>query len=65
MPYPEQLSVILVPVPSLDAQQGFGALQAKARVIQQAQTAARRDLGQLMPAMLAEIFSESAEAEAA
>ena len=52
----EALDEIEVPVPSLDAQQWFDALQRKAFAAREAQSAASAELDQLMPAMLAEAF---------
>jgi type I restriction enzyme S subunit len=55
----DALDVIEVPVPSLDAQQWFDALQHKARSARQAQTSAAAELGHLVPALLAEAFGSS------
>lgn len=50
------LEAIKVPVPSLDAQLWFDSLQAKARAAKAAQAEATAHLGQLLPAMLNEVF---------
>ena len=51
-----ELPTITVPVPSLDGQQWFDALQQKARAARDAQTSAAAELDHLMPALLAEGF---------
>lgn len=53
----KSLEAILVPVPSLDAQQWFDALQAKAASASAAQQAASEELDHLLPAMLDRAFS--------
>jgi hypothetical protein len=53
----EELPNITVPVPSLDAQQWFDALQQKARAAREAQAAAAAELDHLVPALLAEAFA--------
>ena len=50
------LEAIAVPTPSLDAQQWFDDLQAKARAARRAQADASADLDRLLPAMLHEVF---------
>lgn len=52
----EELPNITVPVPSLDAQRWFDALQQKARAAREAQAAAAAELDRLVPALLAEAF---------
>lgn len=52
----DALNGIEVPLPSLDAQQWFDALQQKARAAREAQASAAADLDRLMPALLAEAF---------
>jgi type I restriction enzyme S subunit len=52
----EELPNIKVPVPSLDAQRWFDALQQKARAAREAQAAAAAELDHLVPALLAEAF---------
>jgi type I restriction enzyme S subunit len=52
----EELPNITVPVPSLDAQRWFDALQQKARAAREAQAAAAAELDHLVPALLAEAF---------
>jgi type I restriction enzyme, S subunit len=46
-----------VPLPSLDAQQWFDRLQAKAQAARAAQAAASTDLDHLLPALLGRVFS--------
>jgi hypothetical protein len=53
----EELPNITVPIPSLDAQQWFDALQQKARAAREAQAAAAAELDHLVPALLAEAFA--------
>jgi type I restriction enzyme S subunit len=53
----EELPNITVPVPSLDAQRWFDALQQKARAAREAQAAAAAELDHLVPALLAEAFA--------
>lgn len=50
------LEAISVPLPSLAAQYWFDSLQAKARVIREAQTETQSHLDALLPAMLHETF---------
>jgi type I restriction enzyme S subunit len=52
----EELPNIKVPVPSLDAQRWFDALQQKARSAREAQAAVAAELDHLVPALLAEAF---------
>jgi len=52
----EELPNIKVPVPLLDAQRWFDALQQKARAAREAQAAAAAELDHLVPALLAEAF---------
>jgi type I restriction enzyme S subunit len=52
----EELPNITVPVPSLDAQRWFDALQQKARTARDAQASAAAELDHLVPALLAEAF---------
>lgn len=52
----EELPNITVPVPSLDAQQWFDALQQRARAAREAQSLAAAELDHLLPALLAESF---------
>jgi len=52
----KRLAEIKVPVPSLDAQQWFDTVQAKARSARLAQTEAATELTALLPAMLQEAF---------
>lgn len=52
------LEAIEVPTPSLDAQQWFDDLQAKARAARRAQADATADLDRLLPAMLHEVFGD-------
>lgn len=52
----KRLAAIQVPVPSLDAQRWFDALQAKARVARKAQADAAAELAALLPALLYEAF---------
>jgi hypothetical protein len=52
-----QLPAITVPVPSLDAQQWFDRLQAKAQAARAARAAASTDLDHLLPALLSRVFS--------
>lgn len=54
----KRLDAITVPVPSLDAQQWFDRLQAKARGARMMQADAAAELAQLLPAMLDEAFGE-------
>ena len=52
----DALDGIKVPLPSLDAQQWFDALQQKARAARDAQAVAAAELDHLVPALLAEAF---------
>lgn len=52
------LEAIQVPTPSLNAQQWFDDVQAKARAARRAQADAAADLDRLLPAMLHEVFGE-------
>jgi type I restriction enzyme S subunit len=52
----DRFAAIEVPVPSLDAQQWFDALQQKARTARDAQASAAAELDHLVPALLAEAF---------
>lgn len=52
------LEAIQVPTPSLDAQQWFDDVQARARAARRAQANAAADLDRLLPAMLHEVFGE-------
>lgn len=56
----EALDAITVPVPSLDAQQRFDALQQKAHAAREAQASAAAELDHLLPALLAEAFGPTA-----
>jgi hypothetical protein len=51
-----RFGAIEVPVPSLDAQHWFDALQQKARAAREAQASAATELEHLVPALLAEAF---------
>ncbi len=52
----KSLEKITVPLPSLDAQQGFDKIQEKARVARLAQSAADAELASVLPSMLHEAF---------
>lgn len=52
----ERLPLVTVPLPSLDAQRWFDALQAKAAAARRAQAAAAGELGELLPALLRGAF---------
>ncbi|QYU68391.1 hypothetical protein J4558_26915 [Leptolyngbya sp. 15MV] len=52
----DRFAAIEVPLPSLDAQHWFDALQQKARAAREAQAFAAAELEHLMPALLAEAF---------
>ncbi|MCC7284459.1 MAG: hypothetical protein IT556_18920 [Acetobacteraceae bacterium] len=52
----DRFAAIEVPVPPLDAQQWFDALQQKARAAREAQASAAAELDHLVPALLAEAF---------
>src|SRR5690606_37426057 len=53
-----------IPLPSLDAQRGFDALQAKVQEALAAQAAASAELEKLLPALLHETFGAEAAPEA-
>ena len=53
----QQLPSLAVPLPSMDAQHWFDALQQSAAKIRHAQDANGRDLGQIIPAMLGRMFN--------
>lgn len=57
---PKALAEIRVPLPSLDAQQAFDALQTKAAEVRASQRDAGEELGKLLPALLHEAFAEGA-----
>jgi type I restriction enzyme S subunit len=54
----KRMASITVPMPSLDAQQWFDHLQAKARAARNAQSEADSHLNRLLPALLYETFGE-------
>ena len=56
------LADIRVPVPSLDVQNEFDCLQAKARGILAAQREATSELDRLLPALVREVFMDCADA---
>lgn len=58
----KRLAAIDVPVPPLDAQRWFDALQAKAQAARNAQADAAAELAALLPAMLNEAFGRDAGA---
>lgn len=53
----DRLEAILVPVPPLDAQQGFEELRMKAKAVRALNAAAAEDAAALLPAMLHQTFS--------
>lgn len=61
----KKLEAIEVPVPSLQTQQWFDRLQAKARQIRAIRAETGDDIGALIPAMLHEVFNGRAQAQAA
>ncbi|MBX6740847.1 MAG: restriction endonuclease subunit S [Acetobacteraceae bacterium] len=61
---PTQLAAIRVPLPSLDTQKDFDALQAKVRQALAAQATANAELEKLLPALLHETFGSEAAFEA-
>ena len=53
----KKLAALEVPIPSIEKQRWFDALQAKARALREARAATATDLGTILPAMLHEMFS--------